>query len=160
MKETTKRIEDRKKVIGNRKRRKMIKYSENFTNMFLFFLQSYRKGLLTFCGSNVEVYQDLSLDDGKFCFRKFENGDYKMKDIFSKHPNILKGAVTGKKAWGLWCEQWTEGISDWTFTKDEIFEQFKDVGIEVPKVLEIEFDKLLEKKRWIRNDKYLESLKK
>lgn len=58
-----------------------------------------------------------------------------MKDIVSRHPNIVKGVIIGKKAWGLWVGQWSDGISEGTFTPNEILQDFKDKGIEIPKPL-------------------------
>jgi hypothetical protein len=132
--------------------------------MFIFFLQSYRKGLLTFCGSHVNVSyiepDDLGKTDGKYSFRKFENGQFKLKEYNSCHPNILKGAITGKKSWGLFVKQWTEGICDWCFTKEEIVKEFTDNGITIPEPLMKEFDNAIEKGKHNRNMRYLESLKK
>lgn len=103
--------------------------------MFSFFLQSYRKGLLTFCGSHVNVEFDVNSTEAKNTFRKFDNGDYKMKDIISRHPNIVKGVIIGKKSWGLWVGQWSDGVSEGTFTPNEILQDFKDKGVEIPKPL-------------------------
>ncbi len=132
--------------------------------MFIFFLQSYRKELLTFCGSHVDVSyvepDDLGQTDGKFSFRKFENGQFKFKQYNSCHPNILKGVITGKKSWGLHVKMWSEGITEWSFTKDEIVKSFTDNGIVIPEPLMKEFDNLINKLKQIRNNNYLESLKK
>ena len=91
----------------------------------MFFLKSYRAGILTFCGYGVNVEFDLDSDDGKFSFRKFENGEIKIHNLKSRHPNILKGVIVGKKSWGLWKDQFIDGILEWSFTKEEVFEQFK-----------------------------------
>jgi len=132
--------------------------------MFIFFLQSYRKGLLTFCGSHVNASyiepDDTGKTDGKFSFRKFENGQFKLKQYNSCHPNILKGVITGKKSWGLHVKMWSEGITEWSFTKDEIVKSFTDKGIVIPEPLMKEFDNLINKLKQIRNNNYLENLKK
>ena len=128
--------------------------------MFNFFLKCYRKGILTFSGSMLEVERDDNEGDGKFCFRKYDNGEYKFVNPKSRHPNILYGVITGKKSWGLWLDQWTDGIIDWTFTKEEILGTFKESGIEIPEPLLKDFNNTLERKRIKRNEKYLESWKK
>lgn len=157
-------MKTRKNEIGNRKERKLKKYSDNFEEMFTFFLQSYRKGILTFCGSHVNVSyvepDELGHTSGKYSFRKFENGQFKLKEYNSCHPNILKGVITGKKSWGLWRKQWVEGICEWSFTKEEIVKSFMDKGIKIPDPLMKEFDNAIEKGKHIRNMEYLEQLRK
>ena len=54
-------------------------------------------------------------------------------------------------------QEWTDGIVDWTFTKEEILRQFD--GIEIPESFMNDFENVLHKKKAIRNQKYLESLK-
>ncbi len=117
-----------------------MKYSDNYNEMFNFFLKGYRSGILSFCGSKVEVKYNPESEDGKFSFRMFDNGQFKGKDIESLHPNILKGAITGKKSWGLFCKEWSEGISECLFTKDEILKEFSDRNIKIPDVFLKEFD--------------------
>lgn len=80
-----------------------------------------------------------------------------MKTIKSRHSNILKSILIAKKSWGLWVQEWTDGIVDWTFTKEEILSQFD--GIEIPESFMNDFENVLHKKKMIRNQKYLESLK-
>ena len=94
-------------LIGTKHDRKLQKYSENFNQIFIFFLQSYRKGILTFCGSHINPIElDVNEIEGKNVFRKYDNGDYKNdKLIKTRHPNIVKGVLIGKKAWGLWFER-------------------------------------------------------
>ena len=57
----------------------------------------------------------------------------------------------------MWVQEWTDGIVDWTFTKEEILSQFD--GIEIPESFMNDFENVLHKKKMIRNQKYLESLK-
>jgi hypothetical protein len=135
-----KRIEERKKFIKSKKERKMLKYSDNFNEMFNFFLKSYRKDILTFCGSIVNIKYDINSEDGKFSFRLYENGNFKQQEIISSHPNILKAVITAKKSWGLWCEQFSDGIAENSFTKHEILEQFKQNDIIIPDVFLKEFE--------------------
>ena len=98
-------------------------------------------------------------DDSKYCFRKFENGQVKIHNLESCHPNILKGVIIGKKSWGLFVEQWTGGINEWVFTREEILREFKKKNIKIPKSLLKEFDNLLERKRIKRIEKEIERLK-
>jgi hypothetical protein len=57
----------------------------------------------------------------------------------------------------LWVQEWTDGIVEWTFTKEEILSQFE--GIEIPESFLNDFENVLQRKKRIRNQKYLESLK-
>ena len=57
----------------------------------------------------------------------------------------------------MWVQEWTDGIVEWTFTKDEILSQFED--IEIPESFLNDFENVLQRKKMIRNQKYLESLK-
>ena len=128
--------------------------------MFTFYLQIYRKGVINFCGSIVDVEYDVDSSDGKFAFREYDNGRFKFKTPKSKHPNILQGVIIGKKGWGLWIEQWSQGIVEWSFTKEEILNEFDKHNIQIPEPLMLEWDKLIDKKKRIRNLKYLEELSK
>lgn len=140
------RINLRKQETGGRHDRKLTKYSQNFNEIFNFFLHSYRKGLLTFCGSRVTVEHDINGPEAKNTFRKFDNGDYKQKDIISRHPNIVKAVIIGKKAWGLWSDQWSDGIVEGTFTPMEIIQDFTDKGITIPESLMKDFNNRIVKK--------------
>ena len=129
--------------------------------MFIFFFQVNRRGLITFCGSIIEVEFDPNEVSGKECFRLYEDGYYKGgKTIITRHPNIVKSVLIGKKGWGLWVDQWTEGIVDWTFTKEELLNEFVKVNIEIPESFLKDFENTIEKKKRIRNLKYLEELRK
>ena len=89
----------------------------------------------------------------------YDDGQFKQKTPHSRHPNILKTVINGKKSWGLWVDQWTEGIVDWTFTKEEVFSEFEKRGIKVPESFEKDFDNTVDRKKIKRNLKYLEELK-
>lgn len=102
--------------------------------------------MLTFCGSNVKVEFDINSTEGKNTFRKFDNGDFKGKDIISRHPNIVKGVIIGKKAWGLWVGQWSDGISEGTFRVKDIIQDFEDKGITIPNSLMNDFNNQIDKK--------------
>lgn len=154
------RIEKTKNNCGSRKHRKLQKYSEKFNEIFNFFLQSYRSGILTFCGYDVKVEFDINSDDGKFSFRKFENGEIKIHYLKSCHPNILKSVIIGKKSWGLWLDQFTDGIVEGSFTKEEILEQFYEKGIKIPEPFLLDFDNTLLRKKVKRNEIEIDRLKK
>ena len=123
------------------------KYSEDFNKIFWFFLRSYRHKILDFSGVNINTKMDITEEDSKFCFKCYENGEYKnIENIPTKHPNILKGIIVGKKSWGLHVKMWSEGISEGTFTKKELLEQFKEKNIEIPESFLIDFDNTILKK--------------
>jgi hypothetical protein len=131
--------------------------------MFSFFFQSTRRELISFCGSDVEnknkIVFDPNGDEAKFCFRKIENGQYKKgEEIRTRHPNILKSVLTGKSGWGLWRDQWSDGIVENSFTKEEILREFIDNKIEIPGPLLKEFDDFIEKKKKVKYNKYSEWL--
>ncbi|MCK9476307.1 MAG: hypothetical protein M0R46_10325 [Candidatus Muirbacterium halophilum] len=121
-------------------------YSNNFNEMFNFFLNSYRSGLLTFSGVDVVVTYDKDGYNAKETFKRFENGDYKLSPIKTRHPKIVKGVIVGKKAWGLSLDQWTDGISEMCFTKQEILEEFEKLNITIPESLLKDFENRLSKK--------------
>jgi hypothetical protein len=78
--------------------------------------------------------------------------------MVSSQPRIMESVIRGKKAWGLWLDQWTDGIVDWTFTRQEILNIFEEKNIKIPESFLKDFDNRLEKKKRIRNLKYLEEL--
>lgn len=128
--------------------------------MFSFFFRVNRSGIITFCGSIIEVEFDLNGVSGKECFRLYEDGFYKNgKPIVTRHPNIVKSVLVGKKGWGLWLDQWTDGIVDWTFTKKDILDEFDNLGIEIPESFIKDFNNTIERKKKRRNLLYLEKLK-
>ena len=140
--------------IGTKHDRKLQRYSENFNQIFIFFLQSYRKGILTFCGGNINPIQlDVTEIEGKNVFRKYDNGDYKNTLIKTRHPNIVKGVIIGKKSWGLWLNEWTDGIVEGSFTRHEILEEFTKNGIVIPESLLNDFNNRLYQKRMKRYER-------
>ena len=153
------RIEQRKNEILSKTHRKLKRYSDGFNEMFSFFLKSYRSGILNFCGSIVNVDGNCNSSDAKFCFRKIENGEYKPGEIpKTRHPNILKGVIMGKKSFGLWVDQWSDGICENSFSEQEILSEFEKLGITIPEPLLIDFRNRIDKKKRIRNRGYLEKL--
>ena len=142
---------------GSRNDRKLQKYSVKFNKMFEFYFKIYRSGLVKFCGDIVKVDFDVNGSEGKFAFREYDNGRFKLITPISRHPNILQSVIIGKKGWGLWVSQWTDGIVDWSFTKEEILKEFELRDIEIPESLMIEWDKLILKRKIIRNENYIKS---
>jgi len=153
----------RKKQIGTQHDRKLRKYSEGFNKVFNFFLNSHRRGILCFSGSeDFKVIKDESGEEGKFCFRLFEDGRCEKENdqvvLKTRHPNLVYGVIKGKKSWGLWKDQWTDGIVDGSFSRDEILSEFKKWDIEIPESFLKEFDNLLDKKKKEKYSKEIERL--
>jgi len=73
-----------------------------------------------------------------------ENGYYKNREIVTRHPNIVRSVIIGKKSWGLWVKEWTNGIAEGSFTKQEILDEFKE--IDMPESLLIEFNNSIKNK--------------
>lgn len=141
-----KRIEEKKKLGYSRNNRRLKSYSENFKLMFIFFLRSYRSGILTFCGTDVKTNINSSSGDAMYSFREYDNGRYKgVVSIPTKHPNILKGIIIAKKAWGLWSKEWSQGIVEGSFTKKEILDNFNERNIIIPESLLLEFENKIDK---------------
>lgn len=70
----------------------------------------------------------------------FDNGYYKGgKDIITCHPNIVRSVLIGKKSWGLFLNEWADGIAEGSFTKYEILEEFNKNGIPIPEPLYNDF---------------------
>lgn len=133
--------------------------------MFSFFLNSYRHNLLRFSGGeDFKVEFDKNGPDAKFCFRLFEDGRFKSEDgntpvvIKTRHPNLVYGAIKGKKSWGLWTKEWSRGIADWTFTKEEILDEFKKFKIEMPEAFLKEFENAIRREKKIVLDREIERL--
>ena len=123
-------------------------------------MNSYRKGILTFSGGeDFKVEFDKSGPDVKECFRLYEDGRYKNVTIKTRHPNLVYGVIKGKKSWGLWCGEWSMGIVDWSFTKEEILNEFVNNKIEVPESFLKEFENCIERLRMLRIEKEIERLR-
>lgn len=129
--------------------------------MFFFFFFINRKGLINFCGTPTDVIYDPNGPDCKEGFRLYEDGHFKNgKVVTSRHPNILRSVLIGKKGWGLWVKEWTDGISEWSFTKEEVLGEFDKLNIQIPEPLLKDFENVLNKKLKNRNLKYFESITK
>jgi hypothetical protein len=150
-------IEEKKKKNGTRRIKHLKKYSDNFNNIFNFFLKSYIADILSFPGSIVNVKFDISAPDAKFAFRLYDNGQFKNKDIVSCQPNVLRAVIIAKKSFGLFLDQWTDGIDERNFTKEEILSQFYDNNIEIPDSFLKDFENTIKKKRFKRLEKYYET---
>ncbi len=86
---------------------------------------------------------------GRECFRMFEDGQFSKgkREIETRHPNIVKMVIEGKKGWGLWINQWSEGIAEGTFTKYEILNEFEIRNIIIPESFKNDFENRIWKKR-------------
>ena len=126
--------------------------------MFDFFLKSSRSGILEFCGSGINVESNSNSPDSKFCFRKYENGHSDW--YITRHPNILYHVVRGKKSFGLWVKQWSEGIAECSFTKEDIIQEFTDKNIVIPKGLMKSFDDSIWKEKQKRYERDLRELER
>ena len=143
------RIMQRKGGMGSRHDRKMEKFSDGFNGNFMFFFLLSRTGLIDFCGERVTVHptNDRRMTS-RHCFRLFEDGRYGQgRKIECCQPNILRHVLMGKKGWGLWRTQWSQGIGQRPFRKEEIMEEFEKKNIRIPDCFMVEFDKAIEKNR-------------
>jgi hypothetical protein len=97
-------------------------------------------GLLTFCGSDLDLDFNFVFDinglEGKNVFRQYENGQFSHSntkvDIPTRHTNIVRGVLMGKKSWGLHVNMWIEGICEGTLRIQEITEDFESRGLKIP----------------------------
>lgn len=135
-----------------REEKRRLRYTDHFNEIFWFFLKSYRCKILDFCGSEVLTRFDKSGKGSKYCFKGFDNGIYSKEEIFlgikTFQPNTLKGVIIGKKSWGLWKNEWSSGISEGLFTKEEIVNEFTKHNIKIPDSLMLDFDNTIHKKKY------------
>jgi hypothetical protein len=61
--------------------------------------------------------------------------------------------LIGKKSWGLHVKMWSEGISEGTFTKYELLQQFTDNNIKIPESLLNDFNNWVWKERIKYNER-------
>lgn len=52
----------------------------------------------------------------------------------------MRGVIIGKKSWGLFLNEWSDGIVEGSFTKKEIIKEFEDNGISIPESLLKDFE--------------------
>ncbi len=67
--------------------------------------------------------------------------------------------VVGKKSWGLWLSEFTDGVCDSLFTKEEVLKQFEDNNIKIPESFLLDFENTLLRKKVKRNEKEKERLR-
>ena len=148
-----------RKANGSRSRhsRKLTRYSDSYNELFNFFLNSYRKGLLNFAGVDVDVDVIFNSEGGtaKEIMRWYETGAFSDKPIVSRQNNILRGVIIGKKSFGLHVKMWSEGIADGDFAIREILDVFNDRGIKMPDSLLAGFENEVLKRKTTKNEAYL-----
>ncbi len=157
--ERSERLINASKKLGTRHTRKLRKYSDGFNEKFMFFFRSYCSGILTFCGESVDVEFEINAVSAKEGFRLYDDGFFKNKNIASNQSNILRAVIIGKKAWGLWLDQFSMGIADWSFTKEEIVEEFTKHNIIIPDAFMLDFENRIKKYRNKIYDDYLKQNK-
>lgn len=139
----------RKGQMGNRHDRKLEKYSDGFNENFRFFFLLSRRGLIDFCGERIAIEKtnDRKMT-ARHCFKLYEDGRYGMgKTIQCCQPNIMRHVMMGKKGWGLWRGQWSEGVGHRLFRKEDIMEEFEKRSIVIPDCFMKEFDNAIEKEK-------------
>lgn len=141
------RLRKQQKGYKDRHTRKIEKFSDGFNAIFFFFLKCYRKNILTFGGSPVDVEFDPNSHSCREAFRRFDDGQFKFQPVTTRHPNIVKAVIIAKKSWGLTLDMWTDGIAECSFRREEILHIFEEHKIKLPEQFEVEFYNLLYKKR-------------
>ncbi len=144
-------------LLKDRHSRKLEKFSDNFNEIFNFFLKSYYKGILNFAGVAVDTKYDKSSYSAKESFRRFDDGQFGNGVVISKQNNIVKAVIIAKKSWGLQVRMWSEGIADHDFTLEEILDTFKTAEITVPGSLLKGFENEIMKRKIVKIDEYLKS---
>ena len=119
---------------------------------------------MTFSGTNDFIVEfDINGPDVKECFRLYEDGRYKttkeLPIIKTRHPNLVYGVIKGKKSWGLWVQEWSNGINEWSFKKEEIINEFIGNKIEIPESFMTEFENCIQRGRIKRIEKEIERLR-
>ena len=61
--------------------------------------------------------------------------------------------MIGKKSWGLHVDMWSDGICEFSFTLEEILEEFSSKNIEIPESFLLDFKNRIDKKKRIRNER-------
>jgi len=130
-----------------RHQRKLSKHNNQFNELFNFYVTCHIDGILSFCGSDVITAYDKLSFNAKLSFKLYENNEFNDANIItSTEPNILRHAILGKRSWGLWLNEWTDGINEGSFTKNEILSEFKRRNIMIPASLLMDFNNTLYKK--------------
>lgn len=127
----------------------MAKYSQAFNNQFNLYLALNRSGVIMFCGSKTEVTYSKSGPSAKKVFMLYENGNYKNgKPVETKHPNLVKAVLVAKKGWGLWVDEWSSGIAEGLFTKQEIMDFFGNSGVLLSDAFQKELNDSIRRKKY------------
>lgn len=149
-----------RKAQGSRSRhaRKLTRYTPVFEEMFKFFLDSYRGGLLNFAGVDVNTVQKYDGYSAKEAFKRYDTGDFNEETPASRQSNILRSVIIAKKSFGLHVRMWSEGIADGDFTIQEILDVFNDHKIKMPNSLLTGFENEVLKRKTVKNEAYLNSI--
>lgn len=135
--------------LGTRHTRKLKRFSENFNRSFFFFVQLYRKDIVRFCGKKVDVFRNDDGYEARFIFREYDDGKYAthlQRRMETRHPNLLRAAIIAKAGWGLWVNEWSDGVVEGSFTKYEILQIFEEKGVIVPEHFLNEFHNAVTRK--------------
>ncbi|NBO22909.1 hypothetical protein EBU94_06195, partial [bacterium] len=110
-----------------------------------FFYANVYRNLSDFSGDIISFEYDEKSKDALALFMDYENGLLKGENVIkTKHPNILRSLVLGKKAWGLQANEWIDGIAQCLFLRSETIQS---VGFNIPKSFTQDFENRLYKKR-------------
>jgi hypothetical protein len=52
--------------------------------------------------------------------------------LYTRHPNIVRAIIIGKKSWGLFLNMWIDGVVEGTFRIQEFIDEFSQHGITIP----------------------------
>ena len=154
------RLKEISNKIGNRHTRKLRKFSDGFNEKFNFFLKCYRNGIMTFPGDIVDVTHDVNAVCAKEGFRLYDDGYFKIREIKSRHNNILKAVIIAKKSFGMHVDMWSDGIAECLFTFDELMETFYEKNIIVPESFVQDFKNRIQKKKMLYWEKVCEEIEK
>ena len=143
-------------ILKDRHSRKLERYSDNFNEMFAFFLTSYRNGLLTFAGSEVIVSFSTDAPNAKEAMKRYETGEH--KQLVCRQNNVLQAVITAKKSFGLHVKMWSEGIADHDFDIQEVLDTFNEYGIKVPDCLLKGLHNEITERKIALNDIYLKNI--
>ena len=126
-------------LIKDRHSRKLEKFSDNFNEIFNFFLNGFRMGLFDTPGEYFRVDYDKDAESGKMAFRRYEDGKFANTSnkhfnfvIKSRQPNITYAVICAKKSMGLNMSMWIDGIAECNFTAQEIIDDFERIGLKMP----------------------------
>ena len=67
--------------------------------------------------------------------------------------------IVGKKSWGLWQNEWSDGVVECNFTKEEIFGQFEEKNIKIPESFLQDFENTITKKKIKKYSEEVEKIK-